>query len=453
MPGIPANITIEGRTPATIKGRVAPLINTAEAARGGFRASGPDAPEFTVGKTDTTITATITNGYGAESYESRIGTGAWSAGLTVSDLTAETAYSFQVRGIDSAGTGLAASASVSTRAVLVGVLFSENFDDQPDFTSTLHSTQPSQKASQGDTLPTNWDEIYQSTDWSPEKGYPDQHASIEILAANTDKARGGVGKSMVNWRESAADDWNSDSQMIHLLDEPQNELYIEFWISFSDNWWQRNPANQASWASKLFRIGSWDGVGDIVNGALGHIGPTFFWDYKRDKYNLQNFLHFRGGPWGENYYMNFNEPSYPRYTATNFGSNTLGMAPNGEDPLVVNQIDGGYLKDIGRYTQITHEQLFGAGGHWTKMAFYVKMNSAPGVADGVLQQWVNDQRIRSVETIPWIKANSENKMIGWNYFALGGNDSFRPFPADQFFEDWYAFDDLIVRDSLPESLV
>ena len=38
MPGIPANITIEGRTPATIKGRVAPLINTAEAARGGFRA-------------------------------------------------------------------------------------------------------------------------------------------------------------------------------------------------------------------------------------------------------------------------------------------------------------------------------------------------------------------------------------------------------------------------------
>jgi len=38
MPGIPANITIEGRTPATIKGNLPPLINTAEAARGGFRA-------------------------------------------------------------------------------------------------------------------------------------------------------------------------------------------------------------------------------------------------------------------------------------------------------------------------------------------------------------------------------------------------------------------------------
>jgi hypothetical protein len=38
MPGIPADITIAGRTPATIKGRVAPLINTASAARGGYRA-------------------------------------------------------------------------------------------------------------------------------------------------------------------------------------------------------------------------------------------------------------------------------------------------------------------------------------------------------------------------------------------------------------------------------
>jgi len=38
MPGIPSNITIAGRTPATIKGNLPPLINTAEAARGGFRA-------------------------------------------------------------------------------------------------------------------------------------------------------------------------------------------------------------------------------------------------------------------------------------------------------------------------------------------------------------------------------------------------------------------------------
>jgi len=38
MPGIPADITIAGRTPATIKGNLPPLINTLASARGGLRA-------------------------------------------------------------------------------------------------------------------------------------------------------------------------------------------------------------------------------------------------------------------------------------------------------------------------------------------------------------------------------------------------------------------------------
>ena len=40
MPGIPANITIAGRIPATIKGNLPPLINTLASARGGFRTGG-----------------------------------------------------------------------------------------------------------------------------------------------------------------------------------------------------------------------------------------------------------------------------------------------------------------------------------------------------------------------------------------------------------------------------
>lgn len=331
------------------------------------------------------------------------------------------------------------------------ILFQESFDSQPDWTSTLHSTARSQKSTYGDVLPDNWDEIYQATAWSPETGYPAKHASIEILTPNTDKARGGTGKSMVNWRESSSASWNSDSQMIHKLNQQYTELYIEFWIAYSDNFWQRDPKNQASWTSKIFRIGHWDGVGNIVNGALNGIGPVFFWDYKRDIYNLSNFLAFRGGPPGENYFMNHSEPSYPQYLSLNYGSMTLGMAPGGADPLVVNQIDGGYLKDIERYTQITHEQLFGLRQHWTKMGFYVKMNSAPNVADGVFKQWVNDEQIRSVDTIPWVKTSTK-KMVGWNYFALGGNDFFGPFQPNQFFEDWYAIDDVVVRDDIPSYL-
>ena len=52
MPGIPENITIAGRTPATIKGNLPPLIDTAEAARGGFRA-GDDTGGDDTGGDDT----------------------------------------------------------------------------------------------------------------------------------------------------------------------------------------------------------------------------------------------------------------------------------------------------------------------------------------------------------------------------------------------------------------
>jgi hypothetical protein len=335
------------------------------------------------------------------------------------------------------------------------VLFSDNFDAQPDWTSTMHSTQAAQLASAGDTLPANWDAIYQDTAWAAETGHPDKHSSLEILASNTDKTRNGTGKSMVHWRESNSKNnnfgWASDSQTVKLLGQPRTQLYAEFWIAFSDNWEGRT--SDQGWLSKLFRIGSWNGVDSIFNGALESIGPVFFWYYERAQFGLSNKHGYRGGPWGENYMMDKSVPSYPEGSGTNFTSMTLGQAPGGADPLIVDQVNGGYLKDIGRYNFINHEQLFGVGQHWTKVAFYVQMNSAPDATDGVLKQWINDQRIVNKTNIPWIKANTENKMVGWNYIAMGGNDFFRPYPDTDRFEDWYAIDDVVVRDAIPEALL
>ena len=160
------------------------------------------------------------------------------------------------------------SMSLFTKA---DVLFTESFDDQPDFTSTMHdSTRGGREIWNGAILPEGWDAMFQGTQWSPETGYPDNHASFEILASNADKARGGTGKSMVNWRESYNAGWNnwaSDSQLIKYLDKQHDEIYIEFWISFSENWYQRN--NDDNFISKIVRIGSFDGVGDPYNGAAG----------------------------------------------------------------------------------------------------------------------------------------------------------------------------------------
>ena len=350
---------------------------------------------------------------------------------------------------------LIVAAVIFGNPIAVGeVLFEEDFNNQPDFTSTMHTLSQGQFADKGDILPIGWDYLYQGTVWSPETGYPDNHASLEILASNSKKARGGAGKSMVNWRESYDRgflNWASDSQLIKVFDQQYKQLYVEFWISFSDNWYGRD--NASDFSSKLFRVGSWSGEGDIFNGANGYIGPVFFWDYKRDTYGLRNALAFRGGPWGENYYMTQSEPKFDAFTSSNFGSDTAGFMPGGKDPQVVDQVNGGYLVDIDRYDFISHNQVFGPPGHWTKVAFYVQMNSAPDSTDGVMMQWINDQRIRVEDNIPWVKSNSENKMIGWNYVALGGNDYFQPYPNDQRFEDWYAIDDVVVQTSIPERLL
>jgi len=381
MPGIPANITIEGRTPATIKGRVAPLINTKQSARGGFRA-----------------------------------------------------------GDDSGGGG---------GSDPVGVIFSENFNDQPDFTSTMYSTDGAQQARFGYTLPDNWDSLYNGTVWSPEQGYPDNHASLEILSANSDKARGGVGKSAVNWRESYSKSWSnwaSDSQFIKFLNADYEELYVEFYIRFSQNFYGRN--NASNFISKLFRLGHYRGTGNEFSASKGDAGPMLYWDYKRDDYGVRNVFHLRGGPPGENYKFN---NQYTTGGSDNFVSDLQGIGPNGQDSTLIDVVNGGLMADFGSSAE--HAQVYGPGEEWTKVAFYVRMNSSPTATDGIFRQYINDSMTVNWTDIPWVMENEGNRMVGWNFFAIGGNDYFQPYPNEDRFEDWYAIDDIVVRASLPEGLL
>lgn len=347
---------------------------------------------------------------------------------------------------------LMASLLVMPCTTMADVIFEDDFDGQPDFTSTMYSKEKSQHAVDRDILPVGWDSMYQGTRWSPETGYPANHSSLEILSSNPDKARGGVGKSIVNWRESYDAGWNnwaSDSQLQKRFKQEYDEIYIEFWISFSANWAARVFENGG--ISKFARIGHYDGVGDPFNGAAGSLGPVFFWDYVQSKYGQRNAQAFRGGPPGYNYNMNTSEAGI--VNQSNYSNDTLSMAVGGKNPQIIDQVNGGYLSDIGRYDFIFHEQLWGPAGHWTKVAFYVKMNSAPGVADGVLMQWINNQRVKFEDNVPWVGKNPKNKMVGWNFISVGGNDFFRPYPNEDRFEDWYAIDDVVVRTSIPKDLL
>jgi hypothetical protein len=145
--------------------------------------------------------------------------------------------------------------------------------------------------------------------------------------------------------------------------------------------------------------------------------------------------------------------SYEKITnfSRNYTTHTQGMAPGGTNPNHLNILTGAPLASG---PTAWHEDVFGPAEHWTKMGFYVKMNSAPGVQDGVLKQWINDERIYSKTDLAWVVANANNEMASWNYIAIGGNDWFQAFPNEDRdeYRDWYALDDLVVRDSLPGGL-
>ncbi|MEJ2621065.1 MAG: hypothetical protein P8163_12590 [Candidatus Thiodiazotropha sp.] len=95
---------------------------------------------------------------------------------------------------------------------------------------------------------------------------------------------------------------------------------------------------------------------------------------------------------------------------------------------------GGHISDNPSQL-VEYDQIFGASGHRTKMAYYVKMNSTPGVADGTLKQWVNDELILSNKNTPWTGpepwvTEAGSSMPEWDVVGFWGNSFFPPTEVD-----------------------
>ncbi|WP_339800927.1 hypothetical protein [uncultured Marinobacter sp.] len=343
------------------------------------------------------------------------------------------------------------------------VIFEENFDDQPDWHSGLpenntgafpvNGAGPDRLQRTGThVVPMNWHSVYQDPTWAPSTGHPDRHETIEILSANSDKARGNAGKSFVQRRDSSRDPawkWNSDGQLLKLFREGYESLYIEFWIRFDPDW----TVNPSEDMSKIFRVGSWSESGSEFQAfGGGEQGPLFLWDWKRDTYGVRNMQTLRGGPHGENYTMTAEQKgSHPR-GSLNFTRDIAEMGVGGGVPNIIDRVNGGYISDNLRQT-VEHYQIYGKSD-WTKIAFYVQMNSSPGAADGWLVQWVNDEQIVNVRDIIWVDRlpDGTGEMVKWNFFSIGGNDYFKSYTDDVRRQEWYSIDDLVVRTSIPDGL-
>ena len=337
-------------------------------------------------------------------------------------------------------TWLVAGAMVSLASTAgAEVIFEENFDDQPDYVARDYLTSNHQlHQTDGDSIPSGWDSV---SDWSPDSPL---EPHLKIVAADSAMARGGTGKALVMRRISKDGGWSGDAQLAKNFDTMMPELYVKFWIKFQPGWTHEGQ-------TKLFRIGSYYPE-DLTGGSYwSNIGMGMIWDWRAfavEDSGLRNLVSISPDVGGIG---DMDNPSPgkvlgPGFDGTKFNGN------HGADPREIpdntsylkDYVNGGVLPDTYGFS---HEQVF--SDVWHKVEFHVKMNSAPGVRDGVFQQWMDDVKLVESFEMPWLQNGAPDSNRGFNAVKFGGNDNFMAYPNSAEVQEWYVIDDIVIRSSLP----
>jgi hypothetical protein len=343
-------------------------------------------------------------------------------------------------------------------AIPAGLIFADNFDAQPDWTADDGFTD-NNNIDNFNTLQ-NWYFGISRPFWSPKTGYPTKHPVAEVLASNVAKTKDGTGKSIVFWRESVqGGQFNSDSMQAYYFAEGVDELYVEFDITLSNELIQAYYDGDLG-QTKIFRAYYFNGDETALSNFFGVTNkPGFNWDLsgKTNGYGTRNFLSYfprgEGGSisvteGGTN--LNGTVQGLPAsivngdLSAWYSPTATDGAGVGGTNPALIDYKNGGTI-DAG---PVAPDQIFGTESQWVKLGFYLKMNSAPGVTDGSMMMWLNDQRIVHAYDLAWIATGYAMKK--WNTVGIGGNAQFNIYPTADQREDWYAVDNLAIYNGIPD---
>ena len=93
-----------------------------------------------------------------------------------------------------------------------------------------------------------------------------------------------------------------------------------------------------------------------------------------------------------------------------------------------------------------------ADGQWHCWEFYVKLNSAPGIADGIFEMWIDggdthgnvgrNYLFTSHKDLAWSdQGAASNPRKGWNMVMSGGN-VYNHWGTNT--QQWYAMDDVVI---------
>jgi len=325
------------------------------------------------------------------------------------------------------------------------VLFEENFDSSPNWTTEDDSTVGPLPSSGG------WDFGYTGESWHPNGGksaaVPGAEPSMKISGDNPDQVFGGVGKAFIASYESS-NQYSSDGFLSKDI-PPSDEVYVKFDLKFQPGF----AASDADGSIKLLRILSYDGSGSrskFFGG--GSYAPIYFFDWASNNFGVRHKHAFRCDAQSSNYYCvapdleDMGDPPAGINNgdmSTNFTSHVGGL-----DPQIPDLVNGGFLP-YSSSNPFWHANVY--GDVWHKVEFYLKQNSSQGALDGVFKFWLDGRLLVDMKKVPWI-GNQGNMNAKWNNVSFGGNGKYSWASEGGFSpakERWVAFDNILVLDEYP----
>jgi len=313
------------------------------------------------------------------------------------------------------------------------IIFEDSFDGHPDWSPPQQAIATSSTSDLASGIPTGY------SDWrigGTSNTVGEGHNTINI---DSTQYRGDKGKALVFWVEMTHD-WGSDG-LLGVDIGPQKEIYIRYYIKFPNDW---------KWA-----------LGDTISPMQKFLhashydpnDPASLYDYFSATQNKPRYIHnwakmSRGAAdvcsnhlisWFDNGDSRKEQFYYP---GGYYGGSGTDWTTNAEDYSAA-------LSDAGGFDDyIPFDKGMMGDGEWHCIEWRLKMNSADGVADGILAFWQDGVLLEEYTDIVW--ANTESQQRLWNRVWLGGNainrydDGEGSEPWDRLNEQWYAIDDFVI---------
>jgi hypothetical protein len=334
------------------------------------------------------------------------------------------------------------------------VVFEDNFDDHPDWSSPTQENATGSDHSYTDGTPetactlcpqgtSKWTGMFISRSaWDDYVGNP----TIQINSTNR---RGGAGKAITMWEEpidsptcDGGTGWCSDGSITKVLPESYNDIFIRFYIKFDPSWvWNTDPlhggGNCAS--EKFVRVSQYHNPPGVMyqwfTGPQGSNHPGF----------VLQFGYPQACEGGDRTYIGFS----PRYSATYYPSAATPQYVSEYGDIEYRYFPGG----TGYLGYKTWSESLG-DGNWHHVELQLKGNTAGGYyagsPNGEMRMWVDGQMIGERTDLAWADAADPDNtwtpspFAGWNYVTLGGNQYNKVYDVSQHIEQWYAIDDVVL---------